>query len=166
MSEIADHKARPGTVHPLEISIAQIQNAMASSEQGVARLSDNFVEVATLLDKLLAQVSGCKSDDEEADLAATAERIKAVMNDSLRSFQFYDRLTQRMNHVIIVLEQLMACMTMNQSVTESEIYNRILSNFTLEDEKDLLRSLLSDQDWSETALINSDDNNNNTVELF
>ncbi len=172
MSHSADRNISPSPVHPLEISIAQIRNAMSSSEKGVAKLSANFIEVATLLDDLVDGVSDCRSGEEGAGVEQTVERIKAVMNDSLQSFQFYDRLTQRMNHVIIVLEQLMACMTMNQSVTESEIYERILSNFTLEDEKALLHAMLVEQGWVDADMLGKKDiktdnnNNDNAVELF
>ncbi len=169
MSDSADWNTSPAPLHPLEISIAQIRNAMSSSEEGVAQLSANFIEMATLLDGLVDSVLDCQPEEEGAGVEEVVGRIKAVVNDSLQSLQFYDRLTQRMNHVIIVLEQLVAYMTMNQSVTESEIYERILSNFTLEDEKALLHAMLVEQGWADDdALVKNDenDNNNNAVELF
>ena len=169
MSDSADWNTSPAPLHPLEISIAQIRNAMSSSEEGVAQLSANFIEMATLLDGLVDSVLDCQPEEEGAGVEEVVGRIKAVVNDSLQSLQFYDRLTQRMNHVIIVLEQLVAYMTMNQSVTESEIYERILSNFTLEDEKALLHAMLVEQGWADDdVLVKNDenDNNNNAVELF
>ena len=170
MSDSADWNTSPTPLHPLEISIAQIRNAMSSSEEGVAQLSANFIEMATLLDNLVDGVLGCQAEKGSVDVEEAVGRIKEVVNDSLQSLQFYDRLTQRMNHVILVLEQLVAYMTMNQSVTESEIYERILSNFTLEDEKALLHAMLVEQGWADAdALVNNDmenDNNNNAVELF
>ena len=166
MSDSADWNTSPAPLHPLEISIAQIRNAMSSSEEGVAQLSANFIEMATLLDSLVTSVLDCQPEEGVEEVVG---RIKTVVNDSLQSLQFYDRLTQRMNHVILVLEQLVAYMTMNQSVTESEIYERILSNFTLEDEKALLHAMLVEQGWADDDILvekNIENNNNNAVELF
>ncbi len=161
MSLKAEQEQVGPALHPLEISIAQIRNAMASSDDCVSRLSADFVEVASRVDRLIERAERSECGKGMVD---DAQSIREILNGSLQSFQFYDRLVQRMNHVIIVLEQLSTCMTMKAGHSDREIYEKILSYFTLEDEKALLRSIFRDNGWQPAE--NDNNNENKAVELF
>ncbi len=166
MSLKADQEQVTSAFHPLEISIAQIRNAMASSDDCISRLSADFVEVASLVDMLIAEVEDPGRSHAREQMADNVRRIREILNGSLQSFQFYDRLVQRMNHVIIVLEQLTDCMVMKAGYSEQEIYDRILSCFTLEDEKALLRSIFKNTSWQNATNDDNKTNENKAVELF
>ena len=82
----------------------------------------------------------------------------------MEPFQFYDRLKQRLEHVVIALEHLTEYTTLKQSMNKKDVFDKILTCYTLEDEKELLRNLLQDIEYKATD--NHYLKSNGNVELF
>ncbi len=107
MSERNDQVSNGASTNPLSLCIEEIRCAVSASDQGVNSLMNNFMEVATLIDGLVAALERNNGSGSIDPVAAQTKQIKALMNDSVQSFQFYDRLTQQLDHVVVTLEALL-----------------------------------------------------------
>lgn len=146
-----------------ELSMAQIRNAMRASDKSVARLSENFIRVSILLDGLVEVLESSDNDgrdDGAGKVSSKIHAIREVMNDSMRAFQYHDRLNQRMDHVIKVLAHGSEVMTYKNKICSERVVDSILSTFTLADEKALLQSMYRGEEKLKQNEYN------NEVELF
>ncbi len=108
MSERTNQVSNGASPHPLSLCIEEIRSAVSASDQGVNSLMHNFMEVATLIDGLVATLERNSGSGAMEPVVAQTAQIKALMNDSVQSFQFYDRLTQQLDHVVVTLEKILS----------------------------------------------------------
>ncbi len=152
--------------HALDISVSQIRNALAAGEAGIKCLSFNFIKVASAADRL-SHILEKREKDEVGKLEEAsdiANFIKDTLVASMEPFQFYDRLTQRMEHVIISLEHLAQYLEFKDESDQEEMYARILECYTLDDEKKLLLQLFEDIEYIQKDKIYI--KSTGSVELF
>ncbi len=108
MSNRVTHSQTAAGTHPLDVCLEEIRSALQASDEGVNSLMGDFVEVAQLVDSLLEDARSVSDSTVSVSISNKADKIRAAMNSSVQSFQFYDRLTQQLQHVITLLEQVAA----------------------------------------------------------
>lgn len=98
------------TVRMLHLAIAQIAMAMQQGEDSIDSLSRAFTAMAGNVDAIAQAAS---QDDDLAPSAvprrqilASCAEVQGGMQHAIVAFQFYDRLSQRLDHVTHVLSQL------------------------------------------------------------
>lgn len=106
------------TVMMLDVAVAQIRNSMAEGDASVTTLGTSFtfmMEQIQVVDQLAAFLP---AGPEREHLASISQSVAAKMDDVVTSFQFYDKLVQRLSHVCNSLDQLA-----NLVADTSRIYN-------------------------------------------
>jgi hypothetical protein len=97
------------TVRMINLAVAQIVMAMQDGDESVSELSRSFtdmVERVTDIGGLAAQLDGEHTADVKAGIAANCAAVQGGIEQSIVAFQFYDRLSQRLQHVNHVLSLL------------------------------------------------------------
>jgi hypothetical protein len=91
------------TVLMLELSAGQIDTALRDSRSSFDVLSSTFTEMAGFLFKQQEAILGLPTTPEGEEMKATmletGSRVLEMMQQAIISFQFYDRLGQRLDHV-------------------------------------------------------------------
>ena len=98
------------TVLMLELAAGQVEAALRDSGSSVDVLTGSFTSMAGTLEGVDAQLMRLAEKEgmtpELAEIRDEARRVAEQVHRSIIAFQFYDRLTQRLDHVCHSLESL------------------------------------------------------------
>lgn len=96
------------TVRMLDLAIAQISMAMHEGEDSVASLSASFTGMVGNVQRISEVAEAADLADGTASEAILEQcgHVSAGMQHSIVAFQFYDRLSQRLDHVREALGRL------------------------------------------------------------
>ncbi len=91
------------TILMMELAVAQIETAMKDSDGSVGVLADSFTSMMDSIRQINDEVRDLPEDDKTAGPHRTigrhCEEVISRMQSVIVAFQFYDKLTQRLNHV-------------------------------------------------------------------
>ncbi|UZE97727.1 hypothetical protein [Alkalimarinus alittae] len=140
------------TINMLTLAVAQIESSMKESEDAVSSLTETFTRVASKLNNL-AESGKSLNDINAEEQASVISTIKDESNDintevssAIVAFQFYDRLSQRLEHVKRNLLSLSGVIS-----TPEQLYNpaawkklqtEITSNHSVEAERIMFEHIL------------------------
>ena len=86
----------------LDLCEAQMEAAMRDSDSSVDHLVKAFtdlVDASRSMSELAGKMSPMQSDVSADELNRRAELVAKQVNEAIVAFQFYDKLSQRMEHV-------------------------------------------------------------------
>jgi hypothetical protein len=86
--------------HMLDLCEAQMESALAESDEAVDSLIEAFTGIVESTRELGAATG------QQAEVERKLERIRQQMGGAVVAFQFYDKLTQRLGHVRYSLSTL------------------------------------------------------------
>jgi hypothetical protein len=139
------------TMLMLGIAVAQVRHAVAESNASLNALAFSFADthdrIEALRNDLLAQASSLPAElDLDSKIAEIGQRnMQAVI-----AFQFYDRLSQRLDHVCGTISGLAELVSdRNRLYVPSEwmqLQDRIRSQYSMEQEKKLFDDILNGMD--------------------
>lgn len=99
------------TISMLALTVAQIETSMKEGDQSVNQLTDSFTELASHSQEIIAEAN--KLDESVAhegeirkNMLAAAEGLSDKIQQAVIAFQFYDRLSQRLDHASHSLEKI------------------------------------------------------------
>lgn len=138
------------TVRMINLAVAQIDMAMRESDDSIDALTGSFtamVDHVAAISQSAEQISG-------HDNASLVDKIQADCNDvtdnmqhSIIAFQFYDKLSQRLEHVnqsMMLLAQLVADQGRLYNPAEwVELQNAIRSRYSMKEEEEMFDALLA-----------------------
>lgn len=91
------------TVLMLELSAGQIDAAMHESNEAVSVLTGSFTQLAELMQTIDASLAALPKTAETSSVRESALRsasaVTQIVQQSVIAFQFYDKLSQRLDHV-------------------------------------------------------------------
>lgn len=96
-------------VRTLDLAIAQIGMAMLDGEDSVGSLTESFSDMADKVSVMAATLGDAGQEGNNgpgADLGRHCAQLQAGIQQTVVAFQFYDRLSQRLDHVRGTLAQL------------------------------------------------------------
>jgi ribosomal protein L16 Arg81 hydroxylase len=95
------------TMTMLALAIAQIRCTMTDGENSVNTLSTLFTQMAEHMQSIqnIASNKSC-GEDELAEIQQRSSESTQHIYQAITSFQFYDRVSQRLDHVAHSLDQL------------------------------------------------------------
>ena len=138
------------TILMLALSVSQIEMSMRDSDGSVEVLSNSFTSMAGQVKMIERIAAGLPESDETADAKAAIIENCASVGDMMRStivaFQFYDKLTQRLNHVTSSLGSLADLIS-----DVRRLYNpyewlgmqeKIRSRYTMEEERMMFEAIM------------------------
>ena len=99
------------TIAMLALAVAQIETSMKEGDQSVNQLTGSFTDIASHSQELITEAQ--KLDvkiPHEADIRKNilqaADGLSRKIQQAVVAFQFYDRLSQRLDHASLSLEKI------------------------------------------------------------
>lgn len=138
------------TVRMLNLAVAQIAMAMHEGEDSVEALTGSFTGMVENVDRIAETVVAPGADVPESLQSAILGRCAAVqsgMQQGIVAFQFYDRLSQRLDHVrfaLAALSELVADRSRLFNPAEWErLQQHIRGRYSMQEEQDMFEALLA-----------------------
>lgn len=136
------------TVRMLNLSVAQIAMAMKEGEDSVGSLTASFTGMIGKVNDI-AQTAEGMSDESDATrgaILADCAQVQSGIQQTIIAFQFYDRLSQRLDHVKLVLEQLSGLVADKSRLYQPDewggLQQTIRSRYTMAEEQQMFDVLL------------------------
>lgn len=145
----------------LEVSTAQIGSILKEGNQSIDELTQEFSQLAQSLQELRPKVVN-RNDDIE-DINVHLDELSLNVNKILVSFQFYDRLTQRLQHVIHGIDIISSGIESRGCAGDWEdLYHKIRDSYTLSEEQSIFEVMMGKKD----SYLIKNNSNKQKVELF
>lgn len=168
------------TVLMLNLAIAQIKQSMYEGNASVDTLALSFTALATNLQDIQVSIDHIDTDNhpENEKVKVIVQGSAATASDKVQSaivaFQFYDKLTQRLDHVshsLTSLTQLIADPTSLYSPPKwRALQDSIRSKYTMEEERRMFDKVLSgkpiDEAIEEFKVEMTESHQEDDIELF
>ncbi len=87
------------TVMMLNLAVAQIDRAMNEGGDSVSALTNSFTSMAGSASVIAEAGAGLPDNEAKTAIMNNSHAISAQMQSAIVAFQFYDKLSQRLNHV-------------------------------------------------------------------
>ena len=137
------------TVRMLNLAVAQISVAMAEGEDSVQALTGSFTGMVERVQQIAAEAA--RLPPEQAGIAdaiaSQCEGVERSMQQGIVAFQFYDRLSQRIDHVQHALAQLGALIADNGRLCNPaewrHLQQTIRGRYTMQEEQAMFDALLA-----------------------
>jgi hypothetical protein len=137
------------TVRMINLAVAQIDMAMRQSDDSIDALTGSFttmVDHVNTISQAAARITGEANLSAIEDIQQSCQQVNANMQHSIVAFQFYDKLSQRLDHVNHSMTQLAALVA-----DQARLYNpnewvalqdRIRGRYTMQEEQEMFNALL------------------------
>lgn len=137
------------TITMLALAVAQVESSMKDGEQSVSSLSASFTEMAEYLSKirtLTHKVTPQNLDRYKSVIDETTGNLEANVQNAVIAFQFYDRISQRLDHVCHSLDQLGSLISKKDSLYNpdswKQLQDKIKSSYTMDAERIMFEHIL------------------------
>lgn len=98
------------TVRMLYLAVAQLDMAMREGDESIDTLSNSFTTMIGSVNVIASAAKNLQESGERAEvekaIEQNCEQVSSQMRSAIVAFQFYDKLSQRLSHVMHSLESL------------------------------------------------------------
>jgi hypothetical protein len=135
------------TVRMLNLAVAQIAMAMHEGEDSVESLSRSFTEMIGNVNAIAVAVTETGDGDAalQGDVLQRCASVQGRIQQNIMAFQFYDRLSQRLDHVRFALDALSALVADNTRLFNPGewhgLQQTIRTRYTMREEQDMFDAL-------------------------
>jgi len=152
------------TIMVLNLSVAQIELSITDGDNSVNALIDSFSYMSKHIDdieaasRLIAEMSGSIEGIEEhnASLLTQTNELAIKMQQAIIAFQFYDKLSQRLDHVSIGLSGLSEIVSHEMRCTDKEEWESFKASVrkgtTMREEEELFELIFDNQMHAKDAI--------------
>lgn len=144
------------TLAMLALAVAQIDTSLTEGSQSIDKLTSSFTAMAENTQKLL-QIATESGPSIPVEIGHLAHDLQSEIQQAVIAFQFYDRLTQRLEHVGNSLEQvghLIADPAQRYLPAHwSKLQREIKSNYTMEAERIMFEHIMAGHSVAEALEI-------------
>lgn len=149
------------TILMLELAVAQIETAMKDSDGSVGVLADSFTSMMDSIRQINDEVRDLPEDTKTAGahqvISAHCNDVISRMQSVIIAFQFYDKLTQRLNHVSRSIDNLAGLISSPSRLYSPEewraLQEQIRSKYTMEDERMMFDAIMRGMSISQALAI-------------
>ena len=143
------------TVLMLNLAAAQVDFSLRDGHNSVNTLTESFTAMAGGIQVIRDALQSITEkypleDDERVPLELQCQTISSRMQDAIVAFQFYDKLVQRLDHVVEVIAQLADLVGDTSRLYSpqewSKLQQMIRSRYTMEEERELFDALMRGED--------------------
>lgn len=139
------------TVRMLNLAVAQISMAMHEGEDSVGSLTRSFTGMVGNVDDIASTVTGTHEgeipDAVKSTVLSDCAQVQSGIQQSIIAFQFYDRLSQRLDHVRFALDQLSGLVSDKARLFNPDEWQNlqtcILSKYSMQEEQEMFEALLN-----------------------
>jgi len=160
------------TVMMLSLAVAQIDRAMNEGTDSVSALTDSFTSMAQSASFIDEAGATLPDTTEKNTILKNSKMISSQMQSAIVAFQFYDKLSQRLNHVCNSLSSLSELVGDSKRLfNPSEwqgLQERIRSKYPTESDKHMFDALLAGASVEEALKASETESEEKTddIELF
>ncbi|WP_300427497.1 hypothetical protein [uncultured Thalassolituus sp.] len=144
------------TLTMLALAVAQIDTSMKDGNESVDTLTNSFTRIAGSTSMLLNHFDHAGADTPQ-EIKDAAVLIHQEIGKAVVAFQFFDRLSQRMEHVGESLEFMGHLIsdpgTRYKVDSWKELQDKIKANYTMEAERIMFEHILAGQSIAEALQI-------------
>ncbi len=138
------------TVRMLVLAVAHLQMTMTESDVSVGVLGDSFPAIAAGTQAIGETAGRLRGEDEAAGdadcIVACCEDMERTIRTAIVSFQFYDRMIQRLSHVRDSLTALGALVGDSARIASpgawKDLREMIRSSYSMESERAMFDALM------------------------
>ncbi len=143
------------TVRMLHLAVAQIEMAIREGDESVDTLTHSFTSMIGNVNVISEAAADLDSEmAEDTSIRETIERnckqISDQMHLAIIAFQFYDKLSQRLDHVDDSLASLAELVEDQQRLFNpsawKELQEKIRSHYTMPEEEEMFNAVLNGAD--------------------
>ena len=137
----------------LQLAAAQLALSLKETEQPFDDLSRLFIEIVEGYNQIEGLIGSCDQSDVEK-LQDLHSHTQAKVRNAIVDFQFYDRMTQRLQHIMSNIQDAIKALEVKETGDEAEwnrIFERIEKSYTMREETQLFNSIRSGEGF-ETAV--------------
>ena len=171
------------TITMLCLAVAQIETTLTDGTQSVGKLTEAFISIV----ERISDISDCAHriqdehhKEEKAYIIETSQEIKNQVQESVIAFQFYDRISQRLDHVTGSINHLRALIgnpnQLYNPASWSQLQQEIRNSYTMEAERIMFEHIMQGASVDEALEIyhhhfeleknTAQDDSGDEIELF
>ena len=167
------------TINMLTLAVSQVECTMTDGEKSIADLTQSFTYIANQLSDIIDSESNETAEQQLTTIKENATDIHQKVITSTIAFQFYDRLTQRLDHVKRDLSWLSDLVSNPNQLYNPAAWKKlqtdIMSNYTMEEERLMFEHIMNGASIESALEIynhhfntkkDDDDQTSDEVELF
>lgn len=139
----------------LQLAAAQLALSLKETEQPFDDLSKLFIQIVEGYNEIEGLIGSNKQSDIEK-LQQLHKKTQQRVRNAIVDFQFYDRMTQRLQHIMSTIQDAIKTIEIKASGSDSEwndIFSRIEKSYTMKEEKQLFDSIRSGQGFEEAVKL-------------
>lgn len=167
------------TINMLTLAVSQVECTMTDGEKSITELTQSFTYIANQLQNIADTKSNESAEQQLDQIKENAADIHQKVVTATIAFQFYDRLTQRLDHVKRDLSWLSNLVSNPNQLYNPEAWKKlqsdIMSNYTMEEERLMFEHIMNGASVESALEIynhhfndkqGDDDQTSDEVELF
>lgn len=161
------------TVTLLKLAVAQIQVTLKSGDESIDALADSFTTMMENMEDISVAVENLDNDMSADIIKSDCLMVSGKIQSAIIAFQFYDKLSQRLSHLMDSLNSLSDLVDsadkLNKPEHWQELRDWIEARYTVESDKKLYSAIISGLSIPEAiALSNQAPSaaNDDDIELF
>jgi len=172
------------TINMLTLAVSQVECTMTDGEKSITELTQSFTYIASQLKDVINNHDNTPPTEEQDPTKLKSMKLSAVdihqqIMNAIVAFQFYDRLSQRLDHVKRDLGWLSELVSDSSQLYNpsawSKLQEDIMSNYSMEEERIMFQHIMNGASVEEALeiyqhhFINKKDDTDDTtdeVELF
>jgi hypothetical protein len=158
------------TILMINVAVARIEHAMIEGDISFTSLSSSFVETITAATSITTAVNALEDSAIKDEIKANCRDINMRVSDSIMSFQFYDKLSQRMSLVSRTLESLTGILKdetkTNNREEWSNLQDLIRSKYTLDSDQEMFDAVIQGMPIKEALKIAVAKTSEDDIEFF
>ena len=150
------------TIAMLALTVAQIETSMKEGDKSVNQLTDSFTDLASHSQEIIKEAQ--KLDENiphealiRENMLQAAEGLTGKIQQAVIAFQFYDRLSQRLDHASHSLEKIGHLIADSADRYEEnawrKVQNEIKSSYTMEAERIMFEHIMRGHSVAEALEI-------------
>ncbi len=139
------------TVRMLELATAQILMAMRDGDESVSTVATSFTSLADTVNSIARAASewhgAADTQAIRSEVISRAAEAQAGVQATIVAFQFYDKLTQRLDHVTKMLSDVSDLVSAPQRACDlgewRKMQDAIRSRYSMQEEQEMFDALVS-----------------------
>ncbi len=135
------------TLNMLNLAVAHIKRSMLDGDESVHALSNSFTDMVGL-NKVIQEASSKLTDSPDKRAIENAcNEIAEKTNSALVAFQFYDILTQRLDHICSSLSAMSELFADNERLNTpyewAALQEKIKAKYSIQADRDMFEAILA-----------------------
>lgn len=158
------------TILMINVAVARIEHAMLEGDDSFTSLTQSFVGTINAASEITRAVEKLEDSPIKNKIKDNSKDITLRVSDSIVSFQFYDRLSQRMALISKTLSSLNEILNDNSKTHNRDewlnLQNLIRSKYTLDSDQEMFDAVIQGMPIKEALKIAVKKTTEDEIEFF